>query len=83
MDYETLKFELEGEIGLLTLNRPERLNAINAMMFKELNAFLNEMLSRYDCRVIVMTGCGNRIFCSGLDLKEAGWQFNANYGLKG
>ena len=71
MDYETLKFELDGEIGLLTLNRPERLNAINAVMLDELNSFWGEMLSRYDCRVVVMTGAGDRGFCSGLDLKEA------------
>ncbi len=71
MEYETLKFELDGEIGLLTLNRPERLNAINAVMLDELNSFWGEMLSRYDCRVIVMIGAGDRGFCSGLDLKEA------------
>ena len=71
MEFETLRFELDGEIGLLTLNRPERLNAINAVMLEELNSFWGEMLSRYDCRVIVMTGAGDRGFCSGLDLKEA------------
>jgi enoyl-CoA hydratase/carnithine racemase len=71
MGYETLKFELDGGIGLLTLNRPERLNAINAVMLEELNSFWKEMLTRYDCRVIVMTGAGDRGFCSGLDLKEA------------
>lgn len=71
MDYETLKFELEGGIGLLTLNRPDRLNAINGAMLGELNSFWREMQTRYDCRVIVMTGSGDRGFCSGLDLKEA------------
>jgi enoyl-CoA hydratase/carnithine racemase len=71
MDYETLNFELEGGIGLLTFNRPERLNAINAVMLTELNSFWREMQTQYDCRVIVMTGSGDRGFCSGLDLKEA------------
>jgi enoyl-CoA hydratase/carnithine racemase len=71
MQYETLDFKLEGGIGLLTLNRPERLNAINAVMLEELNLFWGEMASRGDCRVIVMTGAGERGFCSGLDLKEA------------
>jgi len=71
MEYETLKFELEDGIGLLTFNRPDRLNAINAVMLEDLNAFWKEMLTRYDCRVIVMTGAGDRGFCSGLDLKEA------------
>lgn len=71
MDYETMRFELEGGIGLLTLDRPERLNAINAAMLEELDLFWREIASRNDCRVIVMTGTGDRGFCSGLDLKEA------------
>ena len=71
MEYETLEFELEAGIGLLTLKRPERLNAINAAMLEELNHFWGEIASRNECRVIVMTGAGDRGFCSGLDLKEA------------
>ncbi len=71
MTYRTLKFDLEEEVGLLTLNRPERLNAVNAAMLEELNSFWEEMQGRQDCRVIVMTGAGERGFCSGLDLKEA------------
>ena len=71
MSYETLLFELEGEVGLLTLDRPERLNAINTVMLDELNSFWREMASSRECRVIVMTGSGDRGFCSGLDLKEA------------
>ena len=71
MEYETLKFEIAGEIGLLTLNRPERLNAVNTTMLEELNSFWREVASMPECRVIVMTGAGDRGFCSGLDLKEA------------
>ncbi|MBC7231039.1 MAG: enoyl-CoA hydratase/isomerase family protein [Actinobacteria bacterium] len=71
MTYQTLKFDLEEAIGLLTLNRPERLNAVNAAMLEELNSFWEDMQGRQDCRVIVMTGAGERGFCSGLDLKEA------------
>ncbi len=66
-----MKFELDGGIGLLALNRPDRLNAIDAVMLEELNAFWAEAPSMRDCRVIVMTGAGDRGFCSGLDLKEA------------
>ncbi len=71
MGYRTLVFEQEGEVGVLTLNRPQRLNAIDAVMLEELESFWKEMASNYDCRVIVMTGAGDRGFCSGLDLKEA------------
>jgi enoyl-CoA hydratase/carnithine racemase len=71
MEYTTLNFELDGGIGLLILNRPERLNAINAVMLEELNLFWGEIASQNDCRVIVITGAGYRGFCSGLDLKDA------------
>ncbi len=71
MDYETLKFELEGELGILTFNRPERLNAVNSVMLEELQSFWRDVHSRDDCRVIIVTGEGDRGFCSGLDLKEA------------
>lgn len=71
MEYSTLLFELEGGIGRLTLNRPDRLNAINKVMLDELSAFWREMHALEECRVIVVTGSGERGFCSGLDLKEA------------
>ncbi len=71
MIFETLRFEQEGELGILTFNRPERANAVNSVMLEELNAFWREMQSRDDCRVLILTGEGEKGFCSGLDLKEA------------
>ena len=71
MNYKTLRFELKDGIGLLTLDRPERLNAVNAVMLDELGSFWGEMAREDGCKVIVMTGAGERGFCSGLDLKEA------------
>lgn len=71
MDYRTLDFEREGELGVLVLNRPDRLNAVDSVMLEELGAFWREVHAREDCRVIVVTGAGDRGFCSGLDLKEA------------
>lgn len=71
MDYETLKFELDGPMGRLTLNRPERLNAIDAAMLDDLDRFWKEAPAMRECRVIIITGMGDRGFCSGLDLKEA------------
>ena len=70
MQYETLTFEPRGEIGLLTLNRPERLNAINNAMLQELNQLWRAVSLDKECRVVVMIGAGDRGFCSGLDLKE-------------
>jgi enoyl-CoA hydratase len=65
---ETLQYERRGNIGILTLKRPERLNAINHEMLRELRAFFDERHRDYETRVIVVTGAG-RGFCAGLDLK--------------
>jgi enoyl-CoA hydratase/carnithine racemase len=55
------------EIGLLTLNRPERLNAVNPAMMEDLHGCLDFLNHAFDCRVVVMRGAG-RLFCSGADL---------------
>ena len=70
MDFKTIRFEEpEKGIGLLTLNRPERLNAINLDMLEELHK-LHEMLClNEEVRVVILTGAG-RGFCSGADLTD-------------
>jgi enoyl-CoA hydratase len=69
MTYETIAYENRGGIGLLTLSRPERLNAINRRMIDELNAQLDAIEADATVRAVVLTGAG-RAFCSGFDLKE-------------
>ncbi len=71
MEYKTLNYDQEGEIGILTLNRPRVINAINVDMLKELNMFWTEMHDNFDIRVIVLKGAGEKGFCSGLDLNAA------------
>ena len=56
-------------IALLTLNRPDRLNAMSIELVGDLHARLDEIAADPDCRVVILTGAG-RGFCSGLDLKE-------------
>ena len=72
-----IHFESRGPIGVLTLNRPERLNAIDFAMLRGLRAFFDERQRDFATRVIVITGAG-RGFCAGLDLKASGnegqWQ---------
>jgi enoyl-CoA hydratase len=58
-------------IALVTLNRPERLNALTHAMVAELHGTLDEIARDRDCRVVVLTGAG-RGFCAGLDLKGYG-----------
>ena len=73
----TIVFERQGPIGILTLNRPERLNAIDHEMLRELRAFFDERHRDYATRMIIITGAG-RGFCAGLDLKaradQGEWQ---------
>jgi enoyl-CoA hydratase/carnithine racemase len=57
------------DIAVLTLNRPEKLNALNYELVEDLHAALEGIRSNNDCRVVVLTGAG-RGFCSGLDLTD-------------
>ncbi|MDE0008257.1 MAG: enoyl-CoA hydratase/isomerase family protein, partial [Gammaproteobacteria bacterium] len=66
-----LLVEQKDRILVLTLNRPERLNAISRDMLSELSAKLVEANKDPDIRCIVLTGAG-RGFCSGLDLQAVG-----------
>ena len=59
----------DGPIGVVTLNRPQRLNAINAPLLEDLHAALAQAQADPSSRVIVLTGAG-RAFCAGDDLKE-------------
>ena len=70
MTYETILYEVEGNVGILTLNRPEMVNAINRKMARELADFWNLRHQDTEVRVIVLRGAGERGFSSGLDLKE-------------
>jgi enoyl-CoA hydratase/carnithine racemase len=67
---DELLYEKTGGIARLTLNRPERLNAITVPMLERLTEALEDAERDDGVRVIVLTGAG-RGFCSGLDLKDA------------
>jgi len=70
MEYKTIKFELkENGIGILSLNRPEKLNAISFRMEEELHQVLDYLMVNLDCRVLILRGEG-RAFSAGTDLQE-------------
>lgn len=66
--YQTLALSHDGDIALLTLNRPEKRNAISPEMMAELHLALNQLESE-STRAIILTGAG-KSFCAGLDLSE-------------
>ncbi|TFG00023.1 MAG: enoyl-CoA hydratase/isomerase family protein [Promethearchaeota archaeon] len=69
--YETLIFELKSNgIGILSLNRPEKLNAMSFQMIKELHQVFDDLMVNLNCRVVILKATG-RAFCAGLDLKES------------
>jgi enoyl-CoA hydratase/carnithine racemase len=70
VDVSDVLVEKQGAIGTLTLNRPERLNAISGPMLEQLSRELLALDSDPQIRVIAITGAG-RGFCSGLDLQDA------------
>jgi enoyl-CoA hydratase/carnithine racemase len=70
MNFKTINFDLkENGIGILTLNRPERLNAIDFLMIEELHELLDSLMTNLDCRILILRGKGTS-FCSGADLKD-------------
>jgi 2-(1,2-epoxy-1,2-dihydrophenyl)acetyl-CoA isomerase len=68
MKSETIKLQLLGQVCLLTLNRPERLNALTVQVAQDLKAAVAEALGR-GARAIVLTGEGSA-FCAGGDVRE-------------
>jgi enoyl-CoA hydratase/carnithine racemase len=76
MAYTELLYDVSDHIATITLNRPDRLNAISGPMLDSLSQALVDADRDADVRVIVLTGAG-RGFCAGLDLKDqAGGQSN-------
>jgi enoyl-CoA hydratase len=69
MAYETIILENEGAVRIITLNRPERLNALNSQLFSELAQIIGELERDQGCLCVIITGAG-RGFCAGADIKE-------------
>ncbi|WP_157264317.1 enoyl-CoA hydratase/isomerase family protein [Azohydromonas aeria] len=64
-----VRFETIGPVAVLTIARPEALNALNVEALRELRAHLAAVRDRDDLRVAVLTGEGGKAFCAGADLK--------------
>lgn len=70
MDYSNLRLEKRPPLAILTIDRPKALNALNAAVFAELSAALDEVAADASVRVILLTGEGDRAFAAGADIRE-------------
>ena len=71
VSYENLQLERDGHVAIVRMNRPERLNALNPGLVRDLNDVFDELDAAFpDVRAIILTGNG-RGFCSGADLERA------------
>ncbi len=69
MDYQTITLEIADDLAILTLNRPDKMNALNSQMRAEIAHAMGDAGAR--ARAVVLTGAG-RAFCSGQDLGDTG-----------
>ena len=70
MAFENILYEARGPLGLITLNRPEKHNAVSLATLSEIHSALTLAESDPTIRVIGLTGAGDRAFASGSDLSE-------------
>ncbi len=82
MSYSTFNTKHEGEIAIVTISRPEALNALNNTFFKEFNAYLDTIENDENTNILIITGEG-KAFIAGADIaemqnmtKEEGYQFS-------
>lgn len=69
MDYSILKYQQESGIGILTISKPESLNALNSQFFKEFSDFIDSIQKFNDLKVLIITGEG-KAFVAGADISE-------------
>src|ERR1700730_1905672 len=70
MKYETITFDQQEQAACITLNRPERLNAINTQMITELNHAYRRIEDDPDIWCYITTGAGDRALCAGADVSR-------------
>lgn len=69
-EYANLLFENEGGIGIITVNRPKALNALNKATMQELSSLLDTIAQDVTVKVVIITGSGEKAFVAGADITE-------------
>jgi enoyl-CoA hydratase len=70
MMFEYIKLEYDGAIAVLTVNRPEKRNAVNNATVEEIDRALSELEKNAGVRVLIVTGAGDKSFIAGADINE-------------
>jgi len=70
VEYKNIMFGVEGSVAVVTLNRPEVLNALNEETMKELGSAMSECKQDGTVRVVILTGVGDKAFIAGADINE-------------
>lgn len=68
--YETLLVEVEQHICIITINRPDKLNALNKTVMEELSKAIDEVYNNADIKSAIITGSGSKAFVAGADITE-------------
>ena len=69
MTFETLLYEKRDRVATITLNRPERYNAFNVTMAKELRAAWEGVKADPEVTCVILTGAGEKALCTGVDVQ--------------
>ena len=77
-EYKTIHFKEDDSIGLITLNRPEKLNAFNSKMMAEMLDVFDHIDAEDSIKAVIITGEG-RAFCAGADLSAGAETFNSEF----
>ncbi len=70
MEFQTILFSVENKIATITINRPDKLNALNADVINEISIALDEVMSNSTIASAIITGAGTKAFVAGADISE-------------
>ncbi len=70
MSYANVLFEVQDQVGVLTVNRPKVMNALNPETLQEINQVIQDVRNGDQIRVLVITGAGEKAFVAGADISE-------------
>ncbi len=68
--YQTLLTSLDNGIFTITINRPEKLNALNKQVFTDLDNVMDEVYATFEIKTVIITGAGPKAFVAGADISE-------------